>query len=153
MCLRIYILSDKPLPERLGVRGCAVAPTTPFAAWLAAYPAFRFAAEFLVGGCGCALIPTLAHGGRAGLRAAPSPHQLLGEVLSRLMADRRSVQLLTVWAGGEPIAPKHGPDVAVDAILEGRLPLAECIDGPPLRFKVVPNTQTRPLRESGGGSG
>jgi hypothetical protein len=136
MCVRVYIQSDSPLIDRIGVRGCSLTQVEPLPSWKSARPAFPFAAEFAIGGCGCALIAEVAHGHRAG-SGSPSPHKLLAEVLARLLSDGRRVQLLAAWAGRESEAAPQRAAITVSTVAEGRLPLTECIDGPPLRVAVI----------------
>ena len=137
MCLRIFILSDKPLPESVRVRGCSVDSVRPASAWGAFSSTSPHAAEFTIGGCGCALIPSIAHRRAAGRGSESSPSRLLGEVLGRALADGRRVQLLVAWAERASNAPTALGDITVDAVAEGRLPLSDCVSGPSLTVRVV----------------
>ncbi len=137
MCLRIFILSDKPLPESVRMRGCSVDPVRPASAWRAFSSTSTHAAEFTIGGCGCALIPSVAHRRPAGRGTESSPCRLLGEVLGRALADGRRLQLLVAWAERESDAPTALGDITVDAVAEGRLPLSDCVSGPPLTVRIV----------------
>jgi hypothetical protein len=137
LCLRIFILSDKPLPESVRVRGCSVDSVRPAPAWGAFSSPSPHAAEFTIGGCGCALIPSIAHRHAAGRGSDSSPSRLLGEVLGRALANGRRLQLLVAWAERESDAPTALGDITVDAVAEGRLPLSDCVSGPPLTVRVV----------------
>jgi hypothetical protein len=137
MCLRVLILSDKLLPESIRTRGCSVGPVRLAPAWKALSPTLTHGAEFTIGGCGCALIPSIAHRRPAGRGAESSPCLLLGEVLGRTLVDGRRLQLLVAWAGRESDAPIALGDITVDAVAEGRLPLSDCVLGPPLTVRVV----------------
>ena len=142
MCLRLFILSDKPLPDSVRMRGCSVDPVRPAPAWRAFSSTSTHAAEFTIGGCGCALIPSVAHRRPAGHGTESSPCRLLGEVLGRALADGRRLQLLAAWAERESDAPTALGDITVDWIAEGRLPLSDCVSGPPLTARVVGAART-----------
>lgn len=142
MCVRVYILSDTPLPERMGVRGCNVSPIGRVPVSKAVFPMHTCVAEFTIGGCGCALVPVAAHRENGGSGPNSSPHHLLGEVLKRCLSEGHRVELLVSWAGRETDAATQRPEVTVDVVAEGRLPLSECVDGPPLRVGVVAGGRT-----------
>jgi len=141
MCLRVFILSDKQLPASVRTRGCSVDSVQLASEWKAFSSSLSHAAEFTIGGCGCALIPSAAHRRSAGRGAESSPCRLLGEVLDRAGADGCRVQLLVAWAGRELDAPTALGDMTVDAVAEGRLPLSDCVSGPPLTVRVVGATR------------
>ena len=137
VCLRVFILSDEPLPPSVRMRGCSVDPIQPAPAWRALSPTSTHAAEFTIGGCGCALLPDVAHRRAGGNWPEIVPCRLLGEVLGRALADGRHLQLLVAWAERESDAPTALGDITVDVVSEGRLPLSDCVSGPPLTVRVV----------------
>jgi hypothetical protein len=49
---------------------------------------------------------------------------------------------LVAWAGRESDAPIALGDITVDAVAEGRLPLSDCVSGPPLTVRVVGAART-----------
>ena len=149
MCLRVFILSDKHLPASVRTRGCSVDSVQLASEWKAFSSSFFHAAEFTIGGCGCALIPSAAHGRASGHGPSTSPCQLLGAVLDRALVDRCRLRLLIAWAGRELDAPTAIGDITVGDIAEDRLPLSGCVSGAPLRCRVVAPTQvTRALKSS-----
>jgi hypothetical protein len=149
MCLRVFILSDKPLPASVRTRGCSVDSVQLAPEWKAFSSSLAHAAEFTVGGCACALIPSAAHRRAAGHGPSTPPCQLLGAVLDRALVDRRRLRLLIAWAGRESDAPTAIGDITVGDIAEGRLPLSECVSGAPLTGRVVAPTQVaRALKSS-----
>jgi len=137
MCLRVFILSDGRLPASVRTRGCSVDPVRPAPAWRAFSSGLTHAAEFTIGGCGCALVPSFGHRRAAGHGSEPSPCRLLGEVLGRALADGRRLQLFVAWADRESDAPTELGEMPVDAVAAGRLPLSVCVSGPPLAVRVV----------------